>query len=432
MKKVLALVLAVLLAVSLFACGTKDTPKDSNSPAPSSSGNVKTPNANPDGSINLDKVAHYDADYDYTQNEKVKVCYISQAGGPLYQQSAAAYEHWAPLYNLEWAGYISANNDADLFLTTLQNMLDQGVKAFILDPDTTVVPTVKDMMDKYPDAKWMSQMAAPRDGATGDGVPIGGNMVNPYVGFNNYDAGWQVAKKCIEWKEETYPDVPWSEVAFLACNYSTSAPLLERVMACKDIWQETTGGMAGYFEADCAAGGFSMQSAIDAVSPIVSTNTEYKYWIVNGLVDDFAQGAASVLGQQGLSDTSCVATFGGSGLQMQWDMGQFDCFRYALFTAQNLYAEPIIGGVYAFLQGWATPNTIWPSWVMWNDHGIDGNTFPQLRLPTVWLEPDTYKHYLEWTDMYAKASAYDYPQDGIAADAYSPFVTEVPPEYKQP
>jgi hypothetical protein len=56
--------------------------------------------------------------------------------------------------------------------------------------------------------------------------------------------------------------------------------------------------------------------------------------------------------------------------------------------------------------------------------------YPQLRLPTVWLEPDTYKHYLEWTDMYAHAEAYDYPQEGISLDDYSPFVDEVPADFK--
>ena len=429
MKKVLALVLAVLLALSLFACDKKDAdPKDTGTSGNSSS--KPYPNANADGSINLDKIAHYDADYDYTQNEKIKVCYISQAGGPLYQQSADAYKHWAPLYNMEWAGYTSANSDSNLYLTTLQNMLDQGVRAFILDPDNTIFPAVLDIMNEYPDAAWMSQMSAPRDGVTGPGIPSGGHMINPYVGFNNYDAGWQVSKKCIEWKEENFPDVSWDEVGFICIAYTVSPQLQERVTASEDLWVQTTGSNANFFAPDCTAGGFSVQTAIDAVGPVISTNSDIKYWLVNGLVDDFAQGAASVISQQGLTDTSCIATFGGSGLQMQWDGGQFDAFRYALFTAQNLYAEPIIGGVYAFLQGWATADTIWPSWVKHDDKGPDNHTYPQLRLPTVWLEPETYKHYLEWTDMYAKATAYDYSQDGISLDDYSPFVTDIPADYK--
>jgi len=150
------------------------------------------------------------------------------------------------------------------------------------------------------------------------------------------------------------------------------------------------------------------------------------------MFDDMAQAAASIFDQQGLTETSCVADFGGSALQMQWDAGQQDAYRYAIFTAQNLYAEPIIGAVYAFLNGWATPDNIWPSWVKWDDHGTDGHTYSQLRLPTEPLVYETYKHYLEWTDMYAHADAYPYSQDGISLDDFSPFVSEVPADYKQP
>lgn len=446
MKKVVSIVLSLVFVFALFACETKtaETPSPESS-APSTTDSAVSnsvappegdkssafPNANADGTINLDTIAHFDRNYDYKQNEKYKVAYLAQAGGPLYQQSADAYEHWAPLYNMEWAGYISTNNDADLYLTSLQNLLDQGVRALILDPDVTIIPAVVDMLSKYPDVAWMTQMAAPRDGTTGDGIPPGGNMVNPYVGFDNYDAGTQVTKRLIQWKEDTYPDVPWSDFAFLCVDYSVVPPLHDRVMASEALWLETTGSTANFFVADTVSTGISLQGGLDAVGPVISTNTDYKYWICNGLIDDFALACSSILDQQGLTDTSCVITFGGSGLQMQWDQGQQDSFRYALFTAQNLYAEPIIGAVYAYLNGWATPDTIWPSWVKWDDHGGSNHTYPQLRLPTVWLEYDTYKHYLEWTDMYAFADAYPYSQDGININDYSPYI-DVPADFKAP
>ena len=430
MKKFLAILLVLAVAVSVFACaekpaGNDDADTDDNTTV----GGSAYPNAAADGTIDLNTIAHYDPDYDYTQNEKYKVCYIAQSGGPLYEQSAKAYEHWAPLYNMEWAGYISTNGDSDLYQTTLQNMLDQGVRAFILDPDNTIFNAVVKKMDEYPDAQWMSQMSAPRDGAEGEGVAFGGNMTHPYVGFDNYDAGIQVTKKILEWKEENYPDVPWSEFGMLCMQYSTSPPLEQRVTATRDLWIETTGSDANFFTADAATYGITLQGGIDAAGPVISVNSNIKYWLINGLIDDFAQAAASIIDQQGLTETTCIACFGGSGLQTQWDAGQEDSFRYALFTAQNLYAEPIIGAVYAYLNGWATPQSIWPKWINYNDCGKPGETYPQLRLPTVWLEPETYKHYLEWTDMYANATAYDYPQDGITLDDYSPFVDLVPPEF---
>ena len=434
MKRILALVLVLMMVVCLCACG-KDTNQGSSQPQggsqPAASGKAY-PNCNPDGTINLDTIAHYDAEYNYSQNKKIKVAYLAQTSGPLYQQSADAYEHWAPLFNMEWAGFISSNSDADMFLTNLQTAIDQGVTAFILDPDSTIFPSVLSILNQYPNVAWMSQMSPPRDGAEGAGVPIGGNLINNYVGFDNVEAGRQVTRKLIEWKNNTYPDVPWSEIGFLMVDFTTSPPLHERNIGSHEVFIEAGGLEENYFVADCVSTGMSMQGGLDAIGPVISSNSKIKYWLVNGLFDDMAQAAASILDQQGLTETSCVCDFGGSALQMQWDAGQQDAYRYAIFTAQNLYAEPIIGAVYAYLQGWATPDTIWPSWVKYDDHGADNHTYSQLRLPTEPLTYETYKHYLEWTDMYAHADAYNYSQDGIKMDDYSPFVSEVPADYKAP
>lgn len=438
MKKVLSIIILLVLVLSFSACGGNDdktpstnAPENGGTDIGSESGNPY-PNCNEDGTINFDTIAHYDHDYDYTQNPQYRIAYIALDGGPLYQQSADAYEHWAPLFNCKWEGFISANSDSDMFLTELQNLIDKGVTGFILDPDVTTFPAIVRLLSNYPEVKWMSQMSPPRDGESGEGVPLGGDMLNPYVGFDNYDAGAQVTYKLLEWKEENLPDVPWDEIAFLAMNFSTSPQLTERVMASQDIWLEVTGSLDNFFIADGVSTDLNLQGGIDIAGPIITTNSQYKHWLVNGLIDDYAQAAASILDTQGLTEGSCVVDFGGSGLQMQWDAGQHDAYRYALFTAQNLYAEPIMGAVYAFLNGWATPDSIWPSWVKWDDHGGEGHTYSQLMLPTVWLEPDTYQHYLEWTDMYANADAYPYSQEDISMDDFTPFVDKVPDSYKAP
>ena len=92
MKKILSLATAFAFALALAAAPAMQAKAD----------DAKAyPNCNEDGSINYDTIAHFDSDYDYSQTEKVKVAYISQAGTVLYQQSADAYEHWAPLFNME-------------------------------------------------------------------------------------------------------------------------------------------------------------------------------------------------------------------------------------------------------------------------------------------------------------------------------------------
>jgi len=478
MKKAIVILLAILMLVAVAACGGGTTtspsasaPPASSAPPPSSAApppstspttpaappstaptkapegagvdpNKPYPNANADGSINLDTIGHYDQTYDYTKNPKYKIAYIAQSSNPLYQMSADAYEAWCPAFNCEWAGFLSANADTDLYLTLLQNAIDQGVKGFILDPDNTIFPAVINIMNQHPDCAWLSQMAPPRDGATGndsDGnpLPIGGNLINNYVGFNNVDAGAQQVYKLVEWKNANLADVSWDDIGVLAMGFSTSPPLQERVIGAQQVFTEVTGKDAteanGFFVADVSAApsGMTLQGAVEAAGPIITTNS-YKHWLVMGLIDDFAQGAASILDQQGLTDGSCVVTFGGSNLIEQWRAGQQDAFRYALFTAQSLYAEPIFGGVYAFLNGWATPESIWPSWVKWDDHGGAGNTYSQLRLPTEWLSYDDYQVYLKWTDMYTGQHHYDdFPSAGVTLDLFSPFA-DVPADFAKP
>lgn len=433
MKKTLALILALLLTLSLASCGEK-APESTANPGGSSGSGKAYPNANADGSLNLDTVAHYDPEYDYTQNTKFKVAYLATENSFLYQMAADAYEHWAPIFNMEWKGFLAANGDSDMFLTNLRNLIDQGVTGFVLDPDTTLFPAIVEILEQYPDVKWMSQMAPPRDGATGEGVPIGGNLINPYVGFDNVDAGAQQVYKLIEWKEANIPDVPYSEIGIISMGFSNSPPLMERVIGAKQAWESKGVPIesgVNYFEVDTASSGLNLQGGLDSVGPVISTHTEFKNWLVMGLIDDLGQAAASIIDQQGLTDGSCVVTFGGSGFIAQWDGGQFDSARYALYTANNLYSEPILGAVYAYLMGWATPDTIWPSWVKWDDHGSGSHTLPQLRLPTVWLEQDDYKHYLEWSDLYAKANEYNYDVPGLTLDDYTPFI-DVPADFAKP
>ena len=180
-----------------------------------------------------------------------------------------------------------------------------------------------------------------------------------------------------------------------------------------------------YFEIDVSSYGMTLQGAIDGATPVLSTNDQYKYWLIFGLIDDLAMGAATVVDQMGLTETSCINCIGGPGLQTQLDAGQHTAFRYAYATPNLLYAEPIIGALYAFKMGWATPDTLWPSWVKASDHGGEGHSYANLLLPSYWIDESNYQQFYAWADMYSGDDYYGYSQEGVSIDDYSPFV-EVP------
>lgn len=433
MKKALALLLALLMVISLVACGSKtddsakepetNKPADADTNEPADDGNsdtpdaaTATPNMNEDGTMNLDKIAHYDQNYDYSQNEKFKFVYMAWNADILYQQSADAYEHWCSKYNLDWQGFISAGNDGDMFMTNLQTYLDQGCEMFVMDPDITVFPTIADMMSNYPDVVWMSQMGTARAS-----MPDG-DMLAPFVGFDFYNAGVVCAEKLIEWKEANHPDVPWSEFGFIGLTLTLSPPLHLRTLGAQEAFMGIEGVTEDqYFEIDVASFGLTLQGAVDGTTPVLTTN-DYKYWLIFGNIDDLAMGAAQVVDQMGLTDNCCIDCIGGPGLQTQLDAGQHTAFRYAYATPNLLYAEPIIGALYSFKMGWATPDTLWPSWVKASDHGGEGHSYANLLLPSWFIDESNYKDFYAWTDMYADCDYYGYDQSNVTIDSFSPFI----------
>ena len=464
MKRVAAILMAAVMMIALIAaCNSgNDAPASDNNPAPASDNPAPAasnspapaasnspapgvipelppeeersayPNANPDGTKNLDKIAHFDPNYDYSQNESWKFSYISQATGPLNATAATSFEHWAPFFNMEWHGYISCNGDSDLFMSQLQSLIDQGVKAIVVDPDNTIMQTTANLLNRYPDVAWTSRMSPSRDGLEGTKY-IGGNLINNYVGFDNFDAGVQQALRLFQWLDENHPGAQKEDVGMIVLTLSTSPPIQERVIGAEGSWRDWGGLPDNFFIADTVSTGMNLQGGIDAVGPIVSMNSSrIKHWLIVGSTDDMAQGASVIITQQGLIDDSCVVTFGGSSLLTQWDGAQYDSFRYGLFAGPLMYSEPLTGALCAYLNGWTTPDELWPSWLKWDDHGIDGHTYSQFRLPTTWIDKDNYKHFLGWTDVYANANQYpQYPKDGINRDDFSAFVP-VPANYAQP
>lgn len=432
MKKVLALLLALVMVFGLVACGSSapaeekpaadaDKPASSDAPAASEGGEsaasgVATPNMNEDGSMNLDLIAHYDPNYDYSQNPTLGMAYCAASADVLYQQSADAFEHWCSKMNLRWDGFMSATGDPDLFMTNLQTAIDQGTTLFVLDPDITTYPSIwSNVLQPYVEAGevfWMSQMGQARDYIADDTHP-NGNLLAPFVGFDYFDGGRACAQWLVDWFKETYPDVPWSEVAFVSYTFSVSPPLDERRVGAEEVFLALDGVEkdVNYFICDTLSTSLTMQGAVDSFNPVLTTNSQYKYWLVFGLLDDLAMGAAQVLQQAGLTETSATNAIGGAGLQTQLDAGQETAFRTAYALPNLMYAEPLIGAIYAEAMGWCTADTLWPSWVKASDHGAGDHTYSCLPLPSWFITAENYKAFYSWVDDYADIEYYGYGED---------------------
>lgn len=424
MKKFLAIILALLMSLTLVACSSttetqlSDDPSASPSEAAAKTDAPATPsitqaNTGKTGNQPLDKVGFFDPDFDYASGTKYKVQYMVSVTGPLYDMFNSAFAFWAEKMNIEYGALWASGGDNDAFLNNLTTFINQGVDGFLLDPEETVLPRIVEITEEA-GVEWMGCMSPPRnveDAAS--------PLIHPSVGFDHVWFGQQMALKLLDYKNTAWADVDMIDVGYISVDYSLSGVLHDREVGAEEVWDAQTNLPDNFFIADTTTTGPTMDGANTSVTAILSAETKYTHWLISAMFDDAAMGAASAIDAMGLTDNACIVTIGGTSLQRQWDTGQNDAWKFAMFTPQTIYGEPIIGALYAFMSGQATPETIWPSWVNASDHGTANDTYASLLLPSYWMDHDNYKQLLEWSDVYAGASEFDYDATGITRETFN-------------
>ncbi|HHT17185.1 MAG TPA: substrate-binding domain-containing protein [Papillibacter sp.] len=440
MKKFLALFLAILMILSVVACGGSNTGGKDNDGKQSPQPGGETPKGNAEWPA---VPGFFDPTYDYTQQKKFKVGYLVTATNFLYDEFDKAFDDWAKRMNINYTGmWAPAAGSAEEYLSGIQTFADQGYDGLLMDGDSNLYPRVAEICQEV-DIDWIPCMGQAREYGTmymlGNTL-IPGRLLAPHVGFDDNNFGVQMIDKLDEWREENYPDVPLDKVGVIVISFSLSFQLNERYLGAKRRWLELhpelgtynpdpTVNPANFYYADASSGSMDQTTAQNLATQIMSNPKGVEVWLVAGAFDDFAMGAANAAENLGLTDKTCAVTIGGSNLALQWDSGIQNAWRYALFTAQSIYAEPIIAGLWSMMAGQAAAEELWPEWVMVYDKGdlfqlteeidpiwsvpyveadadgkpvvLEEHSYAQLRLPTQWLTYETYQHYLEWTDLYA-------------------------------
>jgi ABC-type sugar transport system substrate-binding protein len=383
-KKSLAMILALLMIFSLFACGKTD---GTASPSPTTTGGTATaPGVN-------ENIGYYDPNYDYSQHN-FDVVYMMSNTGVLYDMFDKAFGEWAKKANVNYSSF-SANGDNDLFLTTIETYASQGVDGFIFDADNTIYPAVVDVVESL-GIPWMSGMAEPLDS--------NGERAHPVVGFNNLDFGHQMANYVIDYQRKHWPDAKLEEIGLLSMDFSLSPQVHERTVGAEEIWLKEGFLKDNFVVVDGAtSGSFNAEGGFNLAQPAFASRPDIKYWLVTAFMDDYADGAARAAEQANIADRTVITTCGGSGLINHWDAGEESPWKSAVYSAQILFGEGIFFALYAFMSGQATPETIFPGWK------APGEKYAYVDLPTFIIEKDTYKEYMEWVDSYTgiNLSPYD-------------------------
>jgi ABC-type sugar transport system substrate-binding protein len=366
-----------------------------------------TPEETPDRE-RLDAVGFWDPDYDYNQNKRFKVAYMGIGQSFIYEAYGASFAHWAARSNVDYTDYLPAEN-SDALLTQIVDFADRGYNGILLDADMFLYPRISEICAEI-NLPWMSVIAQP---VQWDEGYASGELLHPYVGFNQRAMGAEVGKKLMEYKNYAWTDATPANTALVCLDFSYVSPLHERVIGAAEYWASQGYPESGTIIADVPANDLSAAGAKILTEQTIAEYPEYKYWLVCAIFDDFAQGAALALAESGLTDNACVATIGGDSLRAQWDAGMQDAWRFAYTVPNGIYLEPIFFALYAFMSGQAAPETIWPSWVNYGDPKY-GTTYAQLLPQMHWIERGNYKRFFAWSDVYTGADEYGYDKTGIS------------------
>ena len=405
MKRIFSLLLVVLLMFSIVACNNTTTETDTDTESPSTETAAADDDTQSDAADSQadseNEIGFFNADYDYSQNDTYEVVYMMYATSALNAAFMEGFQVWADRTNCELNEY-SSNADNDAFITSLEVFAAQGIDGFILDPDTSIQSRVYDVCTEN-ELNWISGMSPMMDYETGE-------YWGPCVGFDNYAFGGDMAEWLIDYAETTWGLTDFEKVGFISIDFSVTAQLHQRTTGAQDVWNGQFPDYADNFIIidGASTGQLTSEASFNLVSATLSTYADMEYWLVAGCIDDYSDGAARAAEQAGKADCTVATTIGGTSLIAHWDAGEDSCWKSAIFTAQTLYSEPIFMGLYAIMNGDATPETLWPDWV---DHSTN-QTYASLLMPAFTLTIDNYQDYLEWVDLYTGVDAHPYEYQG--------------------
>ena len=433
MKRVLAVLLLLCMTFALFACGDKNSPSGSSS-SPSGS-NIPPPK----------EIGFYDRDYDYTQHKEFRFVYLVSNVGAQYDMFNVDFQVWAKRLNMDYAGMWgpATSGDQEAYLSGVETHADMGFDAIIIDCDEAIGARAVEILESR-GIPWFQCMTQVRDRSMpyviGDEHVVG-TMLGPSVSFNHTLMGKEMANKLMDWKEETYPEIPWEQVGYIAVTFSPSTPLHARALGAEQVWAERLPQFGSYdpspdknprnfVVADAASTTFDAMGATNLVTQILSDppDPNIKVWLIQCAVYDQALGASIAAENMGMIDYVATTTMGSGDMGLAlWKSGVPTTIRFTLETAFPVYAESIINSLWAMAAGYTTKETLWRDWCNIRDkgdvyetgetdpffqapkvvYGSDGkpvvkeeHNYASMLLPSIWVGQDNYIDFCGWTDLY--------------------------------
>ena len=375
MKKLVAVLMALAIAASLIACssepagtsqpesstsgespsaGTSTAPADSPSNSPEASAQPSVNEPKVEAIPSREDVGWYTDDVDWFARDPYKIAFIYDGASASTDLLDNAIQKWSARVNFTYTSY-NANSNADAFINTMGVLSQQGYTGMVLNPDASYADRVKQAALEY-DITWLPGFVPLLD--------MNGDPIWPQQSLGiQYQADLMT-----NWLNNNYKkylgDIDTSKLGLISTSQYV-VPVLKLVsdFCISNFQADYPEAAANAYEVDTVNFGFDANGGFDAVAPFLAAHPEVEYWFVVGSIEDVVQGACRAIDAAGLTSQTVAISCGANLLMDSWLTGtDTGCYKSGVYYSMEIYAEPVICGIIAMLDGRATPETLWPEW----------------------------------------------------------------------
>ena len=249
-----------------------------------------------------------------TEAEPVKIAYLSKNMAVQWMQNMdTAIEELSEELGFEYLSY-----DAQASIETQLDQLDQAIAegvdgVVILIADTGSAQAIADIC------------AAEGVALVGESLRLqdgDGNLVAPCVELSAKDCG----SMCSQWVYDNYEELgfdfgDYSTVGFATFSNSTQPNNEERADGAEDMFLELFSGFPtdNVYRGDVAAESVGYQeAAYNQMNGLITANPEIETWVLVATLEEYGQGVARAIEENGLVDSTILTSIGGEIAVTEW------------------------------------------------------------------------------------------------------------------
>lgn len=288
MKKLIALLLALVMILSLAACGAKETTPETKATEAAAPVETKAPTEEaPAAPTSLNIYGIYKSESPYFVNEAASIEKALNDKGAEYG------------IEVKWQ-FLNCDGDAEKYMTQIDTAIADNADAIV-----TCIPdqTMSEAVVAKCEAAGVVIVAC--DDPLKDGND---NKLAPWFGIDAYNIGYAAG----EWMADyaTKNNLTEDEtVGVLYMTMNTTSSCVPRTEGEKQAMADKLNGVFDNrtYEVDYVT---TMEDAYNGASAMIAGHPEIKSWLVMVASEQGALGVASAIENAGLADTSCVVTLG--------------------------------------------------------------------------------------------------------------------------